>query len=147
MARLQSELTEGFSSGSGGLDFQIGIDSQDTIAVQVNAANTAELYAGQTLDLQSKETAVNAGKVLDDAINKVTALRADIGSLQSRFDFAAANLETTIQNTDAARGDFLDADVASESTAFATNQVLLQASISVLAQANQLPQNLLKLIG
>lgn len=147
VARLQSELTEGFSSGSGGLDFQIGIDSQDTIAVQVNAANTAELYAGQTLDLQSKETAVNAGKVLDDAINKVTALRADIGSLQSRFDFAAANLETTIQNTDAARGDFLDADVASESTAFATNQVLLQASISVLAQANQLPQNLLKLIG
>lgn len=147
VARLQSELTEGFSSGSGGLDFQIGIDSQDTIAVQVNAANTAELYAGQTLDLKSKETAVNAGKVLDDAINKVTALRADIGSLQSRFDFAAANLETTIQNTDAARGDFLDADVASESTAFATNQVLLQASISVLAQANQLPQNLLKLIG
>lgn len=147
VARLQSELTEGLSSGAGGLDFQIGIDSEDTIAVQVNAANTAELYNGQTLDLKTKETAVNAGQLLDGAINKVTAIRAEIGSLQSRFDFAAANLETTIQNTDAARGDFLDVDVASESTAFATNQVLLQASISVLAQANQLPQNLLKLIG
>lgn len=146
-ARLQTELTTGFATGAGGLDFQIGIEAQDTIAVVVGGASSAELFDGATLDLTSVANAIAAGNQLDEAINTVTSLRASIGALQSRFDFASSNLETTIQNTDAARGDFLDADVASESTDFATNQVLLQASISVLAQANQLPQNLLKLIG
>lgn len=147
VTRLQEELTAGFSSNSGGLDFQIGIEASDAIAVQVDSATTTSLFGGVSLNLTDQSSAIAAGDQLDEAINVVTSLRAEIGALQSRFDFAASNLETTIQNTDAARGDFLDADVAAESTTFATNQVLLQASISVLAQANQLPQNLLKLIG
>jgi len=56
-------------------------------------------------------------------------------------------VESSIQNQDAARGVLLDTDVAAESTSFATSQVQLQAGIAVLAQANLLPQNLLKLIG
>jgi flagellin len=77
----------------------------------------------------------------------VTALRADVGSLQSRFNYAANNLQTSIQNQDASRATYLDADISEESTNFSSAQVLMQASISVLAQANQMPQNLLKLIG
>ena len=74
-------------------------------------------------------------------------MRANVGALQSRFNFASANIESSIQNQDAARGVLLDTDVAAESTAYATNQVKLQAGISVLAQANQQLQSLLKLIG
>ena len=85
--------------------------------------------------------------MIDAAIDAVTSVRADVGALQSRFDFAAANVESSIQNQDAARGVLLDTDVAAESTAYATSQVQLQAGIAVLAQANLLPQNLLKLIG
>lgn len=147
VASLKSILDEQFASNSGGLDFQVGITAADTIAVQVDSGKTSDLYDGKLLDLTTVAKAIEAGNQLDIAINTVTSLRANIGALQSRFDFAASNLETSIQNTDAARGDFLDADIANESTAFATQQVLLQASISVLAQANQLPQNLLKLIG
>jgi flagellin len=146
-ANLQTLLSNGFNTEGGGLDFQVGIASDDVIGLTVTGVDTATLYGGLTLDILTAANAVTAANQLDEAIDTVTALRAEIGSLQSRFDFAAANLQTSIQNTDAARADFLDDDVAGTSTNFAKAQVLLQASISVLAQANQLPQNLLKLIG
>lgn len=137
----------GIADGKGKLVFQTGSAVSDNIAIEVQSAKTESLYARQSLDVLTVENAQNAGAQIDIAINYVTALRANVGALQSRFDYAAANLETSIQNQDAARGTFLDADISAESTMYASSQVLLQASISVLAQANQLPQNLLKLIG
>jgi len=77
----------------------------------------------------------------------VTSTRAQVGSLQSRFTFAAFSIQSSIENLDAARGVFLDADISEESTNLAQSQVKLQASISVLAQANQVPQSFLKLLG
>ena len=74
------------------------------------------------------------------------SLRADVGALQSRFSYATDAIQSSLENQDAARGTFLDTDVSAESTAYASAQVQLQAGISVLAQANQLPQNLLKLL-
>jgi flagellin len=101
----------------------------------------------ESLDVLTKASAAVAADTLDSAIDKVTAVRAEVGALQSRFNFAAANVESSISNQDSARGVLLDTDIAAESTAFSTAQVQLQAGISVLAQANQLQQNLLKLIG
>jgi flagellin len=147
VASFQADLENGLNSGGGGLDFQVGVSATDTIALTVTGVNTATLFDGLSLNILTVDSAIAAGEQLDLAIDNVTALRSQIGSLQSRFDFAAANLQTSIQNTDAARADFLDDDVAKTATEFAKAQVLLQASISVLAQANQLPQNLLKLIG
>ena len=137
----------GVGGGVGKLKFQIGSTSADAIAVAVKNVDSSTIFGGLSLDVTTLDNANIASAQLDKAIQYVTAVRADVGGLQSRFDYAAANLETSIQNVDAARGKFLDTDVSAESTAFAQAQVKLQASISVLAQANQLPQNLLKLLG
>ncbi|MCZ6665930.1 MAG: flagellin [Gammaproteobacteria bacterium] len=79
------------------------------------------------------------------AIDSLSAGRANIGANQSRLEFAAANLATAVENIEAARSQLLDLDVASEMTVFTSKQVLMQAGISMLAQANQIPQNLLRL--
>lgn len=79
------------------------------------------------------------------AIDSLNAARADIGAGQSRLDFAAANLATAVENTEAARSALLDLDIASEMTEFTSKQTLLQAGVSMLAQANQIPQALLQL--
>lgn len=145
---VQSALKDAFGAteGSSSLSFQVGSSSTDTLKVSIGSAQTATLYAGQSLNVLSQASAVAAGEQLDKALAIVTSLRASVGALQSRFNFASANIQIAVQNQDAARGELLDTDVATESTAFATSQVKLQAGISVLAQANQQLQNLLKLI-
>lgn len=140
-------LNAGFAKAGSGLDFQVGSTADDSLKVSISSANATSLYNGQSLEISTSASAAVAGTALDAAIAKVTSLRADVGALQSRFNFASANLESSIQNQDAARGTLLDTDVTAESTAYATAQVQLQAGIAVLAQANQLPQNLLKLIS
>ncbi len=137
----------GLNGETSSLSFQVGATSSDSISVAVGDTSTNSLFAGAQLDVLTQESAAIAADAIDVALNTVTSIRADVGALQSRFDFASANVESSIQNQDAARGALLDTDIAAESTAFATAQVQLQAGISVLAQANQLPQNLLKLIG
>jgi flagellin len=64
----------------------------------------------------------------------------------SRFDYASANVATTIENMDAARSVLLDVDVAAEMANFSSKEVVMQASVAMLAQANQMPQTLLKLL-
>ena len=71
--------------------------------------------------------------------------RANIGANQNRLQFATANLATVTENTEAARSQLLDLDVASEMSSFVSKQILVQAGVSMLAQANQLPQSLIKL--
>ena len=136
----------GATAGSSALSFQIGSSSTDTLKVSIGSAQTSSLFNGLTLDVLSQANAIIAGDQLDIALAAITTLRASVGALQSRFNFASANIQIAVQNQDAARGELLDTDVATESTAFATSQVKLQAGISVLAQANQQLQNLLKLI-
>lgn len=143
---VSSDVTTG-----SGLEFQVGSTVTDTISVSISSAQTTDLYkndAGDsvTLSVDTQANAQIAVDVLDNAISNVVSSRADVGAITSRFNFAAANIEVSITNQDNARGSFLDADIAKESTSFATAQVKLQASVSVLAQANQLPQNLLQLL-
>jgi len=141
------EKAFGIQDGKSKIEFQTGLAGTDAIGVEIKSAGTTKLFDGNNLDLLTAANAVASGEQIDKAIATITSLRADVGALQSRFNYAGANLEVSIQNQDAARGLFLDADISEESTNFANSQVLLQASISVLAQANLLPQNLLKLIG
>jgi flagellin len=147
-ASFQAALEAAFGVGEGSeaLTFQVGATISDTLSVSINGVTTDDLDIS-TLDVLTQANAAIAADALDEALNIVTSVRAEVGALQSRFDFAAANVESSIQNQDAARGVLLDTDIAAESTAFSTAQVQLQAGIAVLAQANLLPQNLLKLIG
>lgn len=142
-----SALNQAFAGAAGGVDFAVGASKGDSITVKITSATTATLYSGESLNVSTQADAARAGEVLDNAIKKVTSVRADVGAQMARFDYTSANIEISLQNQDAARGGLLDTDVAAESTAYATSQVQLQAGIAVLAQANQLPQNLLKLLG
>lgn len=148
-AAVESALKTAFgaTSGSAALSFQIGSSATDTLAVSIGDARTDSLFNGEELDVLSQANASRAAAVIDAALTKVTSIRADVGALQSRFNFASANIQIAVQNQDAAQSALLDTDIASESTSYATAQVKLQAGISVLAQANQQLQALLKLIG
>lgn len=148
-SELQTALRTAFGVGTGAaaLSFQIGVTTADTVKVSIGSAKTVDLYGGQALSVATQAGAAAASSVLDSAINIVTSLRAGVGALESQFNFASAALQSSVQNQDAARGQLLDTDIATESTAYATSQVKLQAGISVLAQANQSLQALLKLIG
>jgi flagellin len=79
------------------------------------------------------------------AIDLISNARSQVGAAQSRLEFAGANVSTSIENLDAARSQLLDLDVASEMTKFSSKQVLEQAGVAMLAQANQVPQMLLRL--
>lgn len=146
---VEEALKRAFSmdTSSAALQFQVGNSSSESLGVRIDSVETKNIYGGVSLSVATQAGAGAASTVLDAAINRVVSIRADVGALQSRFNFAASNLQTAVQNQDAARGVLLDTDVTAESTAYATAQVQLQAGIAVLAQANLLPQNLLKLIG
>lgn len=145
---VQKAFTSAFGIGEGGqtIGFQVGVTTRDTLQVTIGNVSTNVLYDGNTLDVLTAESAAFASDQIDASIDLVTAVRAEVGAMQSRFGFASANIQSSIQNQDAARGVLLDTDVSAESTRFSTAQVQLQAGIAVLAQANQMPQALLKLL-
>jgi flagellin len=96
-------------------------------------------------DISTSSNADSASSEVTAAINSLNTNRSTVGANQSRLDFAGANIATARENAEAARSQLLDLDVAAEMTKFTSSQVLMQAGVSMLAQANQLPQNLLRL--
>ena len=84
---------------------------------------------------------------LDSALSDVDSLRSEMGAMQNRFDSAITNLSTTETNLSAARSRIEDADYAVEVSNMTRAQILQQAGTSVLAQANQVPQSVLSLLG
>tara|TARA_R110001599_G_scaffold39203_2_gene119678 strand:- start:2590 stop:5034 length:2445 start_codon:yes stop_codon:yes gene_type:complete len=93
------------------------------------------------------ERTVDALGLLDDALSKVDGLRSDLGAIQNRMESAIENLSTTETNLSAARSRIEDADYATEVANMTRAQILQQAGTSVLAQANQIPQSVLSLLG
>jgi len=100
-----------------------------------------------TDDVTVGERTVNALGQLDDALSKVDGLRSDLGAIQNRMESAIENLSTTETNLSAARSRIEDADYATEVANMTRAQILQQAGTSVLAQANQIPQSVLSLLG
>lgn len=146
-ANFISALNQGFArAGGNGLNFTVGSATSDVINVNVGGASSSNIFGGQSINVTTAANAAAAANVIDNAITTVTSLRASVGALQSRFNFASNTIQSSIENQDSARSSILDTDVSSESTLYASAQVQLQAGIAVLAQANQLPQGLLKLI-
>ena len=134
--------------GSFSLDFAVGTDAtNDVINVTIGQSVSA---AGLGLGANGVGTAANAqtaGTAVDAAIDLLLSARATLGAQMSRFDFVSANLATSVENIDAARSTLMDVDVAAEMANYSSKQVVMQASVAMLAQANQMPQNLLKLLG
>jgi len=126
-------------------------DSNDYIAMTMGNMDTDQNYgAGSALSgwsISSVTAAQNALNSIDAAIAYVAQKRGDLGALQNRLGYAAANLATTIENTQAAESTIRDVDMAAEMTSFTKNQILLQAGTAMLAQANMAPQQVLALFG
>jgi len=121
-----------------------GTATYDNISITVNAANVAALGLTGT-DVSTSSTADAASAAISNAIDTLNTARANVGASQNRLEFAAANLSTSIENQEAARSSLLDLDIAAEMTRFTSKQILVQAGVSMLAQANQMPQNLMRL--
>jgi flagellin len=148
-AQLQSEINRIGSSadfngiklldGSGGtISFQVGANDGDTIAVK-----TAKLSDEVGTISVDQTSAISA---IDNAIEKVSALRGSFGAVQNRLEHTLNNLATYQENLMASESRIRDVDMASEMVQFSKNQILQQAGTSMLAQANQAPQGVLSLL-
>ncbi|RLB95160.1 MAG: flagellin FliC, partial [Deltaproteobacteria bacterium] len=109
-----------------------------------NYGGTSELSGWSISSVTDAQNALNS---IDAAIAYVAEKRGDLGAIQNRLGYAAANLATTIENTQAAESTIRDVDMAAEMTSFTKNQILLQAGTAMLAQANMAPQQVLALFG
>ncbi len=139
---------------AGTVTFQVGANTEadvDTIDVTFTDMSTdASLTAvttGATNKIDSTVTDVGAViDALDEALDKVNSERAVLGATQSRFDAVISNLQVSSENQSAARGRIVDADFAAETANLSRAQVLQQAGNAMIAQANQLPQQVLSLL-
>ena len=109
----------------------------------VNAANSVKMIDVST----GRDGALKAIDTIDLAIEHVSASRAALGALQNRLESTINNLSTTSENLAASRSRIMDADFASETANLSRNQIIQQAGVSILAQANQQPQIALALLG
>ena len=155
----------GFAAGSQVQAGTITLQSEDAIFMTQSDAGVERLglgadpaggdtlfgtnsdYAVDTIDVTSREGANTALEILDVAIAQVSDIRSDLGAVQNRLTSTINNLSATSENVSAARSRIQDADFATETAAMARNQILQNAGISILAQANQAPNNVLQLLG
>ena len=120
---------------------EVGVGFGDDAIVAVTVANSVK-----SLNVETREGANDALLILDRAISQVSSDRSELGAIQNRMQSTIANLASVTENAAAAKSRILDADFAAESAALARNQVLTQAATTILAQANQVPQQALSLL-
>ncbi|WGK60651.1 flagellin [Halopseudomonas sp. SMJS2] len=125
----------------------VGAATDNEIAAVSKVEAEPETHTLDSLDVLNVENAQVAIQALDDAIASVDSTRADLGAVQNRFESTISNLQNISENASNARGRIMDTDYAAESANLAKNQIMQQAGTAMLAQANQLPQAVLSLLG
>jgi len=143
-----SKLLDGTFSADG-LSFQVGIraTSNDLISVTISDARAAALSIdGAAASVSSQTVAQSALAKIDAAIEGVSSRRAELGAMGNRLNSTIANLGVAAENLSAANSRIRDVDVATETSTLTRSQILLQAGIGVLAQANAIPQVALSLL-
>jgi flagellin len=138
--------------GTGGkLEFQVGTKNDpilDRLHYDGTGADATLKSLGLEIDgVATKEGAQSVLKKLDDALVQINGVRANFGALQNRLQSTQNNLEISDENLSAANSRIRDVDVASETADMTKNNILLQAGISVLSQANNSPNTALKLLN
>lgn len=129
----------------GALTIQIGSNEHQTMDVRITEISVESLYI-DTVDVTVINGAEKAMVTLDEAMTKLTATRSRIGAFQNRLDYATSSLSATGENVTAAYSGLMDTDMAIEMSEYTQQNVLNQAAISVLAQANEMPQQILSLL-
>ena len=129
-------------------------NSTEVFTVQFNqntvdgttSINTSSLEEVGDVSISTQSGANDAISVIDGAISQIDNMRGGLGAVQNRFESTIANLRNISENISAARSRILDADIAQETSAMTKNNILQQAGVSILAQANQAPQMALSLL-
>jgi flagellin len=159
-----TESGTGFVAGTDGLtvtggDFDgvlrgsLSVSATETIAIGGTVANLGlsasiakDSLGVDSIDIGTAEGAQSAILRLDAALGSVNSLRGDLGAIQNRFSSVISNLNSSSENLSASRSRIQDADFAAESAALTRGQILQQAGVAMLAQANALPNNVLSLL-
>jgi flagellin len=131
-----------FNSDNGG-----AVLTFDKSALSDTTAKTGSFTVSSAVDVSTQSGASTAIATLDAAINIVSGQRADLGAVQNRLQHTINSLSVASENASAAESRIRDTDMAKEMTSFTRSQILQQAGVSMLAQANQAPQSVLKLLG
>jgi flagellin len=138
---------------AGAKDFQIGANTTTNDVITVTTtdmtgdASITAVTTGAVIDSTTNTTSLaTVIDNIDGAINKVNSERALYGATQNRFDSVISNLQTSVENQSAAKSRITDADFASETSNLSRAQILQQAGTAMVAQANQLPQQVLSLL-
>jgi flagellin len=121
--------------GGAAIKFQVGANEAETVEVK-----TIELAKAV------EKASITEIKTIDTALDEVTKAAGEYGSVQNRIQYTASNLEVYSQNLSSAVSGIVDVNMATEMTAFTKDQVLQQAGVSILAQANHVPDAVLKLL-
>ncbi|MDR2535797.1 MAG: flagellin [Treponema sp.] len=133
------------------MQFQVGANMDQNKRVYIGTMTAAALIQGQgdpgVLDLTTMDSANTAIGTLDQALQKVSKQRADLGGYQNRFEEAAKGVAIAAENLQASESRIRDADMATEMVNFTKNQILSQAGNAMLAQANVQTQSVLQLLG
>ncbi|MEP4889997.1 MAG: flagellin [Aliiglaciecola sp.] len=139
-------LLDGFYSAK----FLVGANAGQTISVNISRSGgfgTSGLFAGYNISVASEAQASAALTRVSQAISIIDAKRADLGAIQNRFQSTIRNLSNISENVSAARSRIRDTDFATETASLTRAQILQQANLTVLSQANQRPQAALQLLG
>ena len=132
---------------SGSLTLQIGAGATKDQQVSLNIGNMSSKGLGlDSISVATQDAALSSIQTIEDAINKVSGTRADLGALQNRLEHTVNNLGVTSENLTSAESRIRDVDMAKEMMEMTKNNVLTQAAQSMLAQANTQPQSILKLL-
>ncbi|MEW6238853.1 MAG: flagellin [Candidatus Omnitrophota bacterium] len=136
------------------VNFHIGAFAFDSFRTTLGDLTSQNLGFGrgsgrtvEDIDVTTYEGANEALKIVDEALDQINRTRSLLGAATNRLEGTISNLSVSSENLTAAESRLRDADIARESTEFAKNQILLQSGVSVLAQANFLPQSFLSLLG
>jgi flagellin len=121
--------------GGATIKFQVGANEEETVEVK-------------TIELENavEKASVTEIKTIDEALDEVTKAAGEFGAVQNRIQYTESNLEVYSQNLSSAVSGLVDVNMATEMTAFTKEQVLQQAGVAILAQANHLPEAVLKLL-
>lgn len=133
-------------SDIGNMAVQIGANEGQEMKIRIPEVSSQTLYL-DTVDVTVKGGADKAMSTLDDAIEYVSGVRSRIGAFQNRLESAESSLSETSENMIGAYSNIMDTDMATEMTEYAAQNILDQAGISVLSQANDLPQQVLSLLS
>ena len=142
-----TKITFSASAGNGGLTLQIGdtADKFNQMTVSVGDMHAKALGISD-VDISTQAGAKAAVDKIKSAINSVSSTRGDLGAIQNRLEHTIHNLSVSAENMTAAESRIRDVDMANEMMAYTKNNILVQSSQAMLAQANQLPQGVLQLL-